>query len=130
MVLVFLSTSCHAACVLAAQQVRGALDALPSPVPVLFVSVDPSSDTPARVERFLAAVSLSGRVEYLSGNARQLRSVWSAYHVPPFPGAGGGFERALTVLLIDARGHERVVFGLEQLTPEALAHDIGSLQSG
>jgi len=40
------------------------------------------------------------------------------------------FQRTASVLLIDARGRERVLFGLEQLTPEALAHDIGRLQAG
>jgi hypothetical protein len=31
------------------------------------------------------------------------------------------------VILIDAKGRERVVFGAEQLTPDALAHDIRRL---
>jgi hypothetical protein len=31
------------------------------------------------------------------------------------------------VLLIDRAGDERVQFGLEQLTPESLIHDIGKL---
>jgi hypothetical protein len=30
----------------------------------------------------------------------------------------------VTVALVDGRGRERVLFGLEQLTPEALSHDI------
>jgi hypothetical protein len=34
------------------------------------------------------------------------------------------------VLLIDRAGDERVQFGLEQLTPESLIHDIGKLQRG
>jgi hypothetical protein len=34
------------------------------------------------------------------------------------------------VLLIDSHGSRRVLFGQEQLTPEALAHDIGKLQAG
>src|SRR5205807_1396532 len=130
LVLAFLSTSCRAACVLAAQQVRGALDLLPRPVPVLFVSVDPGADTPARVARFLRAVSLGGRAEYLSGSPAALRRVWGDYRVPPFAGERSAFERALTLVLIDARGRERVLFGLEQLTPEALAHDIGRLRGG
>src|SRR5215469_17976550 len=40
-VLAFISSSCGATCILLAQQIRGALDELPRPVPVLFVSVDP-----------------------------------------------------------------------------------------
>jgi hypothetical protein len=34
------------------------------------------------------------------------------------------------VLLLDRAGRERVLFGIEQLTPESLAHDIGKLQAG
>ncbi len=44
---------------LIAQQIRGALDELPHPVPVLIVSADPAADTPASVARFLAQVSLT-----------------------------------------------------------------------
>ena len=49
-----------------AQQIRGALDELRRPVPVLLISADPAADTPARVRRFLPRVSLSGRVRYLT----------------------------------------------------------------
>ena len=46
-------------------------------------------------------------------------------------GAGAAaFAAAAEVRLLDAQGRERVVFGSEQLTPEALAHDIGRLQGG
>jgi hypothetical protein len=34
------------------------------------------------------------------------------------------------VLLIDPHGRERVEFGVEQLTPEGLAHDVEQLQAG
>jgi hypothetical protein len=52
-----------------------------------------------------------------------------AYRIPP-PSPGAGIERSLSIFLIDRRGSERVIFQLEQLTPEALAHDIGRLQAG
>src|SRR5271165_2943182 len=45
-VVAFLYSDCAPACVLVAQQIRGALDELARPVPVLLVSVDPSADTP------------------------------------------------------------------------------------
>ena len=50
---------------------------------VLIVSADPAADTPANVKCFLAEVSLTGRVQYLTGTAAQLRSVWRAYDVKP-----------------------------------------------
>ena len=32
--------------------------------------------------------------------------------------------------LLDAEGRERVVYGIEQLTPDGLAHDVRVLQAG
>jgi cytochrome oxidase Cu insertion factor (SCO1/SenC/PrrC family) len=127
-VLAFLDSSCRA-CLLIGQQIRGALDQLPHPVPVLLVSVDPAPDTPASVRRFLHDVSLTGRARYLVGPPAALAAVWRHYGVRT-PGAAGAqaFEQAAPVLLIDRSGHERVIYDQEQLTPEALAHDIGILQ--
>jgi protein SCO1 len=126
-VLAFLYSTCGSTCVLIAQQVRGALDEAPRPVPVLFISADPAADTPARVSRFLTLVSLNGRVHYLTGSRRQLARVWRAYGVAPAGATTTDFARAAAVLLLDAYGRERVLFGLDQLTPEALTHDICKL---
>jgi protein SCO1 len=126
-VLAFLYSTCGATCVVIAQQIRGALDELHRPPAVLLVSADPAADTPASVRRFLAGVSLSGRVRYLTGPPAQLAAVWRAYRIAPASAGSAAFERTATVLLLDRRGRERVLFGLEQLTPESLAHDIGRL---
>jgi cytochrome oxidase Cu insertion factor (SCO1/SenC/PrrC family) len=126
----FLHTRCGRACVLIAQQVRGALDQLARPVRALVVSVDPRGDTPARVRRFLASVSLTGRVRWLTAPAATLARVWRAYRVVT-PAAGRtAFERSASVLLIDRAGYERVLYQQEQLTPESLRKDIGKLQAG
>jgi cytochrome oxidase Cu insertion factor (SCO1/SenC/PrrC family) len=138
-VLVFVSTDCLA-CRLAAQQVRGALDELAATptygkgaavgaMSVLFVSTDPRRDTPAAVNRFMTDTSLANRAEYLTGTEAQLRRAWHAYRVPPLA-AGKRSQDATTVLLIDRTGTERDAFGLEQLTPETLAHDIRLLRDG
>jgi cytochrome oxidase Cu insertion factor (SCO1/SenC/PrrC family) len=129
-VLTFLYATCGSTCILVAQQIRGALDQLPHPVPVLIISANPAADTPASVSRFLAQVSLAGRVEYLSGSPRQLREVWRSYRITPPSSSRSSFDRAVSVLLIDRAGQQRVAFGLEQLTPESLAHDIGRLERG
>jgi cytochrome oxidase Cu insertion factor (SCO1/SenC/PrrC family) len=125
--LAFVSTRCGAACVLIGHQIRGALDDLGRAVPVLLVSVDSAADTPARVSAFLARVALTGRARYLTGTPRALRPIWHAYGIRP-PSAGrGAFERSAAVLLLDRDGRARVIFGLEQLTPEGLAHDVRQL---
>jgi cytochrome oxidase Cu insertion factor (SCO1/SenC/PrrC family) len=128
-VVAFLYARCGATCTLIAQQIRGALDELHEPVPVLIVSADPAGDTPAAVRGFLAASSLSGRVYYLTGSPAALTRLWSAYKVKPAAAGASAFASHATVVLIGPEGRERVVYGPEQLTPEALAHDVGKLQS-
>jgi protein SCO1 len=126
--LAFLYSRCGAPCVLIAQQIRGALDELgPHPIPVVIVSADPAGDTPVAVRHFLATVSLSGRVYYLTGSKARLRAVWSAYGVHPASSGQATFSKYATVRLLDSRGRERVLYGTEQLTPEALAHDAAKL---
>ncbi|HTU77524.1 MAG TPA: SCO family protein [Solirubrobacteraceae bacterium] len=131
-VLTFLYTTCGGTCVLVAQQIRGALDELeaehaPRPA-VLIVSADPATDTPARTARFLAEVSLSGRAQYLTGPLARVARVWRAYHVRAASAGRATFDEYASVLLVDAGGAERVLFQSEQLTPEAISHDVRVLE--
>jgi cytochrome oxidase Cu insertion factor (SCO1/SenC/PrrC family) len=127
-ILTFLSPACRPTCPLVAQQIRGALDELHEPVPVLIVSADPAADSPLAVRRFLAEASLSGRVEYLTGTLAELRPVWQAYGVVPAQLAAAGSSHPASVLLIDRGGFERDLFEVEQLTPEGLAHDVRGVE--
>ncbi len=129
-ILTFLYSTCRGACVVIAQQIRGALDELGPGVAALAVSVDPDADTPAHVGAFLERVSLSGRLEYLTGSRAQLEPVWRAYRVVPASAGEAAYASAAPVLLLDRDGRERVLFGLEELTPESLAHDVRKLESG
>lgn len=128
-ILAFLYASSRTTAPLIAEQIRGALDELPGrPVPALAVSVDPAGDTPARIRAFLRENSLSGRMEYLTGTPARLRAVWRAYAAVPASAGPTAYERSAFVLLLDKAGAPRVEFPLEELTPEALAHDIRKLQ--
>jgi protein SCO1/2 len=129
-ILTFLSTICRPTCPLIAQQIRGTLDELGHTVPVLIVSVDPTADTPAGIRRFLSEAALARRVEYLTGTRAQLRPIWRAYNVVPAQLGDANSPHPASVLLIDRAGQERDLFQVEQLTPEALAHDIRKLQGG
>jgi protein SCO1 len=126
-ILTFPYATCGGACVVIAQQIRGALDELGRPVPVLFVSADPRTDTPSRVRAFLARTSLTGRVRYLTGSPAQLQRVWRSFRVVPASAGKTAFEQSASVFLLDREGRERVIFQLEQLTPEALSHDLRKL---
>jgi protein SCO1/2 len=128
-ILSFLSSTCRA-CVLIAQQIRGALDEVANPPPVLFVSVDPAQDTPERVATFLSRVGLASRARYLVGPAPALARVLKRYGAVTPASGQATFEASATVYLLDAGGRERVLYQEEQLTPEALAHDIRALQRG
>jgi protein SCO1/2 len=129
--LTFLYSTCGDTCVVIGQQIRGALNELaeehaPTPA-VLIVSADPAADTPANVRRFLADVSLTGRVQYLSGTPAQLRAVWRAYAIKSASDGVAVFDEYAPVLLIDGAGHKRVLFEAEELTPEGLSHDVRTL---
>ncbi len=77
---------------------------------------------------FLRAASLTGRMEYLTGSAAQLRPVWRAYPVVPASAGARCLRTGAFVLLLDREGAARVEFPLEELTPEALAHDVRRLE--
>lgn len=126
-IVAFLYSTCGATCIVIAQQIRGALDELQRAVPVLMVSAEPRADTPAHVESFLARVSLSGRVRYLSGSLAKLRPIWRSFRIVPATAGRAAFNRSASVFLLDRSGRPRVIYQLEQLTPEALAHDVRKL---
>jgi len=127
-VLAFLSSTCGSTCELIAQQIRGALDELSTVPPALVISADPAADTPAHVSRFLRQVSLRGRARWLSATAAALRPIWRAFRVRPVSAGRAAFASSASIYLIDREGLERVIFQLEQLTPEALSHDVRKLQ--
>jgi protein SCO1 len=131
--LVFMPGDCRT-CRLVAEQIRGALDELESHPPVatslrtILISTNPAV-TPAHMNAFLAKNDLLGRVSYLAAAKARLRPVWRAYHVSAAKAGKSAAEAAITVLLIDKRGVERVGFGIEQMTPEGLSHDIRLLEA-
>jgi protein SCO1/2 len=127
-ILTFLSAGCGKVCIVLAQQIRGALDELGRDVPVLAVSTDPSADTQAQTTHFLREVSLTGRMQYLTGPERLLSSIWRSYGIASTNASKVSLsEGTALVLLIDKLGRERISFLLEQLTPEGLSTQVRKL---
>ena len=120
----FVYSTCEDTCPALVDQVRGALDDTGAGMPLLAVSVDPAGDTPASARRFLNEHRMTGRARFLLGDERALAPVWKGYGVAP---QRGDLDHSATVVLVDAQGRQRVGFPHDQLTPEALAHDIRKL---
>jgi protein SCO1 len=123
-VVTFVYSTCEDTCPALVDQVRGALDDTAADVPLLAVSVDPAHDSPASARRFLNERRMTGRARFLLGDERALAPVWKGYGVQP---QTGRLDHSATVVLVDAKGRQRVGFPYSQLTPEALAHDIRRL---
>lgn len=125
----FLYTNCPDVCPLITSNLRVALNLMgpkvASKVQIIAVSVDPRGDTPKAVAAFLARHQMTGRMQYLIGNAKELGRVWKAW--------GVGAER-------DAQqpqfiNHDGLVYGVtgsgQRLTlyassfqPSEIAHDV------
>ena len=127
-VLTFIHSLCKDACPFMTEQIKGALNLLPDRgrnVATIGVSVDPSQDTVKHRKAFLADHQMTGRMQFLNGPLKTMRTIWHAYGIQP---VHGKTEHSAFVLLIDKRGIERVGYAADELTPSDLAHDIRVLQ--
>lgn len=122
----FLYTTCQDACPTVAQQIRGALDRMDDPPPVIAFSVDPLGDSRRSARAFLADQSLLGRVRFALGAPVALQRQWSVYGVNPQTRRS---DHTLGVVLLDARGRQRVGFPGDKVTPEGLVHDVEALRA-
>jgi protein SCO1/2 len=129
-IVTFLYSTCTTTCPVTAQQIRGALDQLGKPVPIVAVSVDPKNDTPLNASRFLVKQSLAGRMEFLLGSRAELAPIWRAYGIQPQSEiSGSASDHTAEVVLVDKAGRPRIGFPESALTPEALAHDVRALEA-
>ena len=128
-ILTFIHSLCHDTCPFMVEQIKGALNLLPgngAGVPAIGVSAYPSEDTPARRRAFLAKHEMGGRLTFVNGPAPVMRPIFKAYAIQPVTPR---VDHSTFVILVDKRGLERVGFAADQLTPEALAHDIRALEA-
>jgi protein SCO1 len=119
--LTFMYSTCRDTCPLLAQQIKGALDQVGKDVPTLAISVDPANDTQLNARRFVNRQGLTKRLRFLLGDRAQLKPIWDAYGIQP---QGKAFEHSAYVVLVDAKGVQRVGWPVDKVTPEGLAHDL------
>jgi protein SCO1 len=120
-ILTFMYSTCQDTCPLTAQQIKGALDQVGKDVPTLAISVDPANDTQLNARRFVNRQGLTKRMRFLLGDQAQLAPIWKAYGIRP---QGKAFDHSAYVVLVDAKGVQRVGWPVEKLRPEGLAHDL------
>ncbi len=125
----FLYTNCPDVCPLITSNLRVAQNLMgsktASKVQIIAVSVDPKGDTPKAVASFLARHEMTGRMQYLVGDARELASVWKAWGVgserdaqqPQFVNHSG------LVYGITASG-KRTTLYTASFRPADIAHDV------
>ena len=122
----FVYSTCQDTCPAQVQTMRGALDDMPknTDVNVVGISVDPANDTPKRAASFLLEQQMTGRMRFLLGTKEQLAPVWKAFAIQPQSKA---LEHSAHTVLADPDGMQRIGFPFDQLTEEALAHDLARL---
>lgn len=139
--LTFLYTNCPDVCPLIATNLGQAdqqLGAERANVVLLAVTVDPTNDTPAAVQKFDAEHQLQQQTNwhYLLGTVSQLTSVWKSYYVgsdaaqvadapatkvsAPTPQL---INHTAIIYLIDRRGNLRVALDAN-FTPQDFLHDV------
>jgi protein SCO1 len=130
----FLYTHCPDVCPLIASNLGGVLKLLgarAARTQVIAVSVDPRGDTRAAVAKFLRARQMLGRMQYLTGSARELERTWAAWSVGATRQAGKPDLIAHSALIygIAASGKLTTVYP-ESFEPSEISHDVPKLLAG
>jgi protein SCO1 len=125
----FLYTNCPDVCPLITSNLRVAQNLMgpktSSKAQIIAVSVDPKGDTPKAVASFLARHEMTGRMQYLIGNAKELAKVWQAWGVgserdanqPQFINHSG------LIYGITASGKRLDIYAAD-FRPAEIAHDV------
>lgn len=124
----FLDTDCRTKCPLIATVVGDGLRLLAASerrkVVPLALTVNPASDTPTTVRRFLRQRDALN-LDFLLGTTRQMRPVWRAFHVLAAAETGDADVHSADVRVYDPTGEWVSTMHLPpDLTPKNLAHDI------
>ena len=126
-IVTFLYTTCEDTCPTQAQQVKGAFEELGQDVPAVAVAVDPPRDNEERARAFLSEQRMTGRMRFALGARSELEPVWKGFAVQP---QRDDLEHTGRLVLVDAKGLQRVGFPIQEATPERIAHDIRLLEGG
>jgi len=128
----FLYAHCTTSCPLIAGEIAAALDAVgtgtASKIDTVAISVDPTGDTPAEVNTFLAVHHLTGRMSYIIGSRAELAPLWQAWGIRAQPTNAISSTHTALVVLVDKQGQEVGSYaGAIPISVPALAGDLRTL---
>jgi protein SCO1/2 len=129
----FLYTHCPLACPLIASHLHTALAEMTAAerheVQVIAVSVDPRGDTPATVAAFVHDHGLTGEIDYLVGNAKQLGATWAAWGVGAERDAGDPALVDHSALIYGITGKGKILTVYQDTSnPSVFVHDVPRLR--
>jgi protein SCO1 len=92
---------------------------------IIAVSVDPKGDTRKTVTKFLASHEMTGKMQYLIGNTKELATAWKAWGVGEERDAGNPdlIEHSGLVYGITGSGKRLTIYSAN-FKPKAIAHDV------
>ena len=128
-VLTFLDTRCTESCPIIAAQIARTLDKLGpvdrTRVTAVAISVDPASDTPARIHAFLRRNHAERGLRYLSGPEPLLRPLWREFHILSAVDSGDADTHSAPVRIYGRDGGWLATQRPgSDLSPDNLAHDV------
>jgi cytochrome oxidase Cu insertion factor (SCO1/SenC/PrrC family) len=129
--LTLLDSQCTDACPILASVIARAVDRLSADeraqVRALAITGDPVEDTPQDVRRFLAARRAEGRLDYLVGEERELRPLWTELQLLPSLDTGRDTLHSAPLRIYDRAGvWVATLHAGADLSEENLLHDIRS----
>jgi protein SCO1/2 len=94
-------------------------------VVIVAVSTDPKGDTPKAVNKFLADRGMSGRMQYLVGDKRQLGNTWTNWGIVAEPAAANPelIEHSSPIYGVSGSGKITTLYPAN-FKPDQIVHDV------
>ena len=101
-------------------------------IAIVAVSVDPKGDTPARIKSFLSTHRATGKVDYLTGSAADLKRAWARWGIASRPSADNPalIEHSGVIWGVDPNGRRATFYPASGFTVDDIASDAKLLLSG
>jgi protein SCO1/2 len=130
--LTFIYTHCPDVCPLIVSHLKTAraeLGPKAGDLQIVAVSTDPRGDTPKTVAAFLKAHGMTGQMQYLIGNHRELGHVWTDWNIVVNPAKSGRdlVEHSALIYGIAADGKVTTLYPAN-FDPSQIVHDVPLLE--